>query len=120
MVAELWTPQGSTLVSSTAGGRNAETGASIVVHTFRFHDKETGRSTIVKIPADSSISQAHIEDMAAQSLENWLAEVRAKGRKRKPTPEQRKEIGRVLNEFRQYSRRRRQSSSGVLYYRGVH
>jgi hypothetical protein len=119
VVAELWTPKGSTLVGSGAGGRNAETGASIVVHTFRFHDKETGRSTIVKIPADPSISQAHIEDMAAQSLENWLAEVRAKGRKRKPTPEQRKEIGRVLNEFRQYTRRRRQSSSGVLYFKGV-
>jgi hypothetical protein len=119
VVTELWTPQGSTLVGSTAGGRNAETGASIVVHTFRFHDKETGRSTIVKVPADPSISQAHIEDMAAQSLENWLGEIRAKGRKRKPTPEQRKEIGRALNEFRTYSRRRRQSSNGILYYRGT-
>jgi len=66
------------------------------------------------------MSQAHIEDMAAQSLETWLAEVRAKGRKRKPTPEQRKEIGRVLNEFRKYTRRRRQSSNGILYYRGTH
>lgn len=119
MVTELWTPKGSTLVGSVAGGRNAETGASIVVHTFRFHDKETGRSTIVKIPADSSISQAHIEDMAAHALEGWLAEIRASKRKRKPTPEQRKEIGRVLDEFRQYASRRRQSSNGLLYYRGV-
>ena len=119
MVTELWVPRGSTLVGTDSIGYNAETGASIVVHTFKFHDKETGRSTIVKIPAERSISQAHIEDMAAQALERWLIEVRAQGRIRKPTPEQRKEIGRVLEDFRQHSKRRRQSATGVLYYRGV-
>lgn len=119
MVAELWVPRGSTLMGTEAVGYNAETGASIVVHTFKFHDKETDRSTIVKIPADPSISQAHIEDMAAQALETWLIEVRAKGRRRKPTIGQRKEIGRALEEFRQYTKRRKQSSNGTLYYRGV-
>ena len=119
MVAELWTPQGSTLVGSAAGGRNAETGASIVVHTFRFHDKETGRSTVVKIPADPDIPQSHIEDMAAQSLETWLEEVRVKGKAKAPTPEERKELGNIVRDFKKHARKRSDSSTGVIYYNGI-
>ena len=119
MATELWTPHGSTYVGEDAAGFNDETGASIVIHTFRFHDKETGRSTVVKIPADPDVSQAHIEDMAAQSLETWLVEVRQKGKIKKLTSDERKEIGSSINEFRQYARRRRQSSNGMIYYKGT-
>ena len=93
MVTELWTPQGSTLVSSVIGGNNAETGESITIHTFHFHDKETGRRSVIKIPVDPSVSQAHIEDMAAQALETWLIEIKTNGAKKKPTFNQRKEVG---------------------------
>ena len=119
MTTELWTPRGSTLLGTADVGYNNETGESIVDHTFRFHDKETGRSINVSVPADSSISKAHIEDMAAQALESWLIEVRATGRKRKPTPDQRKEIGRALEEFRKYAKRRRGSTNGLIYYKGT-
>ena len=92
---------------------------SIVVHTFQFHDPVTGRSQVVKIPADPDISQAHIEDMAAQALETLLIECRVKKSKKKPTIAQKKEIGRQLEEFRQYALKRRESTNNRIYYRGV-
>ena len=118
-MVELWTPQGSVLTSSVKGGNNAETGESITIHTFHFHDKESGRRSVVKIPADSSVSQSHIEDMAAQAFENWLIEVKAKGKLKKPTPEQRKEIGKAIREFREYAEKRRESTNNKRYYKGL-
>ena len=118
-MSNLWTPHGSNLVSSQRAGNNTETGESIVIHTFHFHDKETGRRSIVKIPADSTISQAHIEDMAAQSFESWLLEVRMKGKINKPTPQQRKEVGKAIREFREYAAKRRESTNKKIYYKGT-
>jgi len=116
---ELWTPQGSALTSTVIGGNNAETGESITIHTFHFHDKESGRRSVIKIPADSSVSQSHIEDMAAQSFENWLIEVKVKGKVNKPTPEQRKEVGKAIREFREYAAKRRESTNNKRYYKGL-
>ena len=118
-MVELWTPQGSVLTSSVTGGNNAETGESITIHTFHFHDKESGRRSVVKIPADSSVSQSHIEDMAAQAFENWLTEIKTKGKVNKPTPEQRKEVGKAIREFREYAAKRRESTNNRIYYRGI-
>ena len=118
-LSELWTPQGSSLVSSDIGGNNAETGESITIHTFHFYDKESGRKSVIKIPVDSSVSQAHIEDMAAQALESWILEIRTDGKKKSPTPEQRKEAGKAIREFREYAFRRRESTNNKVYYKGT-
>ena len=118
-MVELWTPQGSTYVGGDNTGYNAETGVSIVVHTFHFKDPETGRAQVVKIPADPDISQAHIEDMAAQALETFLIECRVKDNKKKPTVAERKEIGRQLKEFKEYAAKRRDSTNNRIYYRGI-
>jgi hypothetical protein len=119
VTVDLWTPHGSKLVTSQVGGNNAETGESIVIHTFHFHDKESGRRSVIKIPADSTVSQSHIEDMAAQAFENWLLEIRAKGKLNKPTPEQRKEVGKAIREFREYAAKRRESTNKKIYYKGT-
>ena len=116
---ELWTPEGSTYVGGEDTGYNVETGVSIVVHTFQFHDPVTGRSQVVKIPADPDISQAHIEDMAAQALETFLIECRVTDGKKKPTAAQRREIGKQLKEFREYAEKRRESTNNRIYYRGI-
>ena len=118
-MVELWTPQGSTYVGYQGVGFNVETGVSIVVHTFQFRDPVTGRSQVVKIPADPSISPSHIEDMAAQALENFLLECRGITSKKKPTASQRKEIGKQLKEFKLYAEKRRESTNNRIYYKGV-
>ena len=116
---ELWTPQGSTYVGGDNAGFNCERGVSIVVHTVQCHDPVTGRSQVVKIPADPTISQAHIEDMAAQALETFLIECRVKDSKKKPTASERKEIGKQLKEFKEYALKRRESTNNRIYYRGI-
>ena len=92
---------------------------SIVVHTFQFKDPVTGRSQVVKIPADPTISKAHIEDMAAQALETFLIECRVKDKKKKPSEAQMKDIGKQIEEFRQYALKRRESTNNRVYYRGI-
>jgi hypothetical protein len=73
----------------------------------------------VKIPADPTISQAHIEDMAAQALETFLIECRVTDGKKKPTATQKREIGKQLKEFREYALKRRESTNNRIYYRGI-
>ncbi len=119
MVTELWLPEGVTRAASSLGGLNVETGATLVIHTFHLLDKVSGRRAVVKIPADSSMSKAQIEDMAANAFESWLLDVRAKAQrlqgKHKPSPEERKEVGIAIRQFRAYAKRRRESTTGKIY-----
>ena len=116
---DLWTPQGSELSSMRTAGHNAETGESITLYTFSFSDPVTGRSTTAIVPADPSMSAAHIEDMAAQALETWLEDIRFNEKGKKPTVKERKEIGKTLKEFKEYAEKRRESSNNKIYYSGV-
>jgi hypothetical protein len=118
-MVNLWTPQGSTYIGEELVGYNGETSASIVIHTFQFHDPVTDRSVMVKIPADPGVSRDHVEDMAAQSLESFLLECKGFDDKKKPTPEQRKEIGRQIEEFRVYNSKRKESTNNKIYYKGM-
>jgi len=45
-----------------------------------------------------------------------MQEVREKYDKRPPTVEERKEIGRALNEFNRHLRRRKASTTGKIYF----
>ena len=114
--SELWTPPGVEYVSGNRFATNNETGDAIVNHTFRFKDKASGRGMKVVVPADRTVSQAHIEDMAAKACENWMEDLRAKKKKRAPTPKERKEIGSAINEWRQYMLKRKMSTNSKLYY----
>ena len=64
-------------------------------------------------------AQAHLEDMVASAVDRWLTEVRQKDHKPAPTPEQRKEIGRILNDIRVSRLKRKESSNGRIYYSGL-
>ena len=118
MLIDLWVPQGVTPAPLSIGGRNVETGGVVVIHTFHFKDARSGRRCVVKIPADDQMSKAQIEDMASIAFENWLEDIRTDGKKRAPTPTERKEIGRALGEFRKYARKRRASTNRRIYYEG--
>ena len=119
MDRDLWTPQGSELTSTRTAGHNAETGESITLYTFGFSDPVTGRSTTAIVPADPSMSAAHIEDMAAQALEKWLEDIRFNEKGKTPTIAERKELGKTLREFKEYAEKRRESSNKKIYYSGV-
>ena len=116
MTSELWVPQGARGHSVSSAGHNAETGESVQSHEFIVKDSVTGKKQKFKILADETTSQAHLEDMVSYSVDNWLREVRGKDHKPAPTPEQRKEIGKIIDEIRRYRIKRNSSSSGVIYF----
>lgn len=116
-VLDLWTPEGSTNTARFAAGVDAADGEAVLGHVFHFVDKRTGKRSKATIVAEASASQAHIEDMAAACFERWLTKLREKEYKRPPSgPEERKEIGRAIREFRQYRARRNESTNHKLYY----
>ena len=117
VLRDIWTPEGSTYAPPTYGGLSRETGDAYTIHTFHFHDKVSGRRSVTKIPAGPETSQAHIEDMAANALENWLLEVKAKtAGKHTPSHAERLQVGEALREFRKYAEKRRESQTGKVYF----
>ena len=119
MLQDLWTPTGTALVGVVPVGNNAETGSPIVAHTImlkatdKFGKEHKMR---VQVLADKDTSQSEIEDMMGNAAEKFVQEVRDKYNKRPPTEGERKEIGKALNELRQYAQRRIASTSKKIYF----
>lgn len=112
----LWVPEGSAVEMPYVAGPDVDTGKSVVVHRFRFHDPRTGRSQVCHIPAHPDASPSEIEDMAAEAFESFLTDARGLGPLHRHTPEQRKEIGASIREFREYAAKRRESAINRIYF----
>jgi len=116
---ELWTPKGVTHKRVTPVGFNQETGEPIYEYTFIVHDEVTNRKQQFRVLVDETTSKAHIEEMVANAMESWLIDVRMKHSKPAPTPEQRKEIGKILDQIRTNQIKRKGSSNNKIYYNGL-
>jgi len=122
MIQELWTPAGAAYNGIVPVGRNAETGSRIVSHQLRVEAKDRfGRvhKQIIRVLADDETSQAEIEEMMGHAAENFVAEVREKYTKRPPTEDERKQIGKALNEFLRHRTKRQESTSNRIYFKGT-
>ena len=119
MIQELWTPSGAVHFGAALVGRNVETGGPIVTHTFMLKGKDkfgVEHKERVKILADDNVSQAQVEEMMGNAAESFMEKLRTKYDKRPPTPEERKEIGHALEDFRRQAARRAQSTNRKIYY----
>jgi hypothetical protein len=119
MATELWTPAGITYNGIIPAGRNAETGSHVVSHQMRVEAKDRfGKvhKQVISVLADGDTSQSEIEDMMGYATENFVAEVRKKYTKRPPTEDERKQIGKALNEFLKNRTKRRESTSNKIYF----
>jgi len=119
MVTDLWTPAGTVPLGTAPVGHNAETGSPIVAHTVVLKAKDRfgkEHKMRVQILADKDTSQSEIEEMMGNAAERFVQEVGEKYNKRPPTAEERKEIGKALNELRQYANRRIASTSKKIYF----
>ena len=116
---ELWTPPGVTHTRVAQVGRNAETGGKIYEYQFKVHDDVTGRSHQFRVLVDDETSIAHIEEMVGNAMDSWLIDVRMRHSKPAPTPEQRKEIGKILDQIRISAIKRKRSSNNKIYYDGL-
>ena len=116
---ELWTPKGVTHKRVTPVGFNQETGESIYEYLFVVQDEVTGRKQQFRVLVDGTPSKAHIEEMVGNAMESWLVDVRIKHSKPAPTPDQRKEIGKILDQIRINQIKRKGSSNNKIYYDGL-
>ena len=116
---ELWTPQGVTHKRVVPVGYNYETGGQIFEYQFLVHDEVTNRKQQFRVLVDDQTSKAHIEEMVGNAFDRWLTDVRMRHNKPAPTPEQRKEIARILEQIRVHRNKRKESSNNKLYYNGL-
>ena len=119
MLRELWTPAGAAYEGVASAGHNGETGGRVVAHNFvlKATDKfGVEHRTRVSIVADEDMSHGQLAEMMGNAAESFKETVRTKYNKRPPTPEEKKEIGKALNEFRTRALRRLQSTNRKIYY----
>ena len=119
MISGLLTPSGVTHTGAAQVGRNSETGAPIYRYRFRVHDDVTNRKHEFQVLVDDETSKAQVEEMVGNAMESWLIDVRMRHSKPAPTPEQRKEIGKILVDIRIRSTKRKESSGNRIYYSGL-
>ena len=119
MLKDLWTPAGAAYQGAASAGRNAETGGRVITHNFvlKATDKfGVEHRTRVSIIADEDTSKGHLAEMMGNAAESFKESVRTKYNKRPATPEEKKQIGKALNEFRARALRRIQSTNGKIHY----
>ena len=116
---ELWTPPGVTHKRVVPVGYNYETGGQIFEYQFLVHDEVTNRKHQFKVLVDDETSKAHIEEMVGNAFDRWLVDVRMRHNKPAPTVEQRKEIGKILEQIRVSRNKRKESSNSKIYYKGL-
>ena len=86
---------------------------------YKFMFKYKGKQHEVQVVAHSDVTTSEIEDRAGEAAKNWMESIDEKENKRPPTAEERKEIGKAMNEFLLQARKRGESSNNRLYYPGV-
>jgi hypothetical protein len=95
-------------------------GRTISAQTFIFAFDYYGRPKYVNIMAEPGISIAEVEDMADTATENYIKELDLQERKRLPTEQEKKDIGKILKDIDMNKRKRRLSSTNKLYFPGIH
>jgi len=119
MIQELWTPTGAIYDGVSPVGGDTLPGKAVVSHELRVEAKDRfGKvhKQIIRVLANADTSQSEIEDMMGHAAENFVRDVNEKYNKRPATDDERKQIGRALNEFLSHRTKRRASSSGKIYF----
>ena len=108
-------PVGVTLLGEKGAG-------SIKSLSFSFYDTATQRRSVLHnvpyIPHDPYSANA-IETMIGEAHETWVIKVREQGKKKVMNAEQRKEVGKVLNEIKTHKLKRKESTTGKIYFGGI-
>jgi len=90
--------------------------------SFSFYDSVTERRSVLHnvpyMPHDPYSSNA-IETMIGEAHGTWLIRVREQGKKRVMNIEQRKEVGKILNEIKTHKLKRKESTTGKIYFGGI-
>jgi len=108
-------PVGVTLLGEKGAG-------SIKSLSFSFYDTVTERRSVLHnvpyIPNDAYSANA-IETMIGEAHETWLTKVRQQGKKKVMNVQQKKEVGKILNEIRTNKLKRKENTTGKIYFEGI-
>jgi hypothetical protein len=118
VVQDLWTPPG-TVQRETAQLRRVNpdiTRDMAFAYNFTFVYK--GKTKHFQVVASDNDSRAEIEDMAAECAERWKRELDGKEWKRPPNEDEKKQIGKILNDIN--VRNQKRAESGRINYKGSH
>ena len=118
MINDLWIPTGATYNGTAPVDQDTGNGG-VVSHELMVEARgKFGKvhKQLLRVLANGDTSQAEVEDMMGHATENFVKEVREKYDKRPATQDERKQAGKALNEFLQHRTKRRESSSGRLYF----
>jgi hypothetical protein len=119
MTMGLWTPPG-VIEEETRDIRTLEGEPGNMARQASFTFRHGHKLHRVMVIHDDTASQAEIEDEAAQACEDWSYDLKELGEgegKHPPTAEEKKEIGRALNDIRSKMIERREKN-GVIYRPG--
>lgn len=87
--------------------------------TYKFEFRYKGKGHHVQVIAHTDATRSEIEDRAAAAAESWMLSIDEEEYKRPPTEDEKKQIGKALNEVYLNMQKRRESSNGRIYYNGV-
>ena len=86
---------------------------------FTFVFKYRHHENTIAVVAQPGDSLAMVEDAAAKAAETWITKLDQEEHKRPPTAEEKKQIGHIIEDFRKAACKRRDSSTGKLYFPGL-
>ena len=118
----LWTPEGvshDAIAAVSPPEMRGELGNRPQANIYKFTFKYKGKQKEIWITADADATHSEIEDLAGKEVETWIDSLNQEEHLPAPTAQQKKEIGKVLNEIRTHGIKRRLSSNNRIYFPGV-
>ena len=116
---DIWVPEGAVHNATAPLGLSVETARPITHHRFTLRGKDRWgvthdeRVIVVQHPDEG---QAELDQKIGEATENFQTKLREGYEKRAPTMEERKEIGKIMDQIRLAAQKRRESSNNLIYY----
>ena len=116
---DIWIPEGAAYNGAAPLGLTIDTARPIINHTFTFTGKDrwgvthTERIIVVQRPDEGD---GELEQKIGEARDSFKAKLRDGYEKRPPTRSEKKEIGKIIDQIRLASLRRKDSTNNLIYY----
>ena len=116
---DIWVPDGAVHNVTAPLGLSVESARPIIHHTFTLRGRDRWgvvhqeRIIVVQHPDEG---QAELDQKIGEATETFQTKLRERYEKRPPTLEEKKEIGKIMDQIRIAAMRRRESTNNLIYY----
>jgi hypothetical protein len=118
VVQQLWTPPGTVQEETVQIGRVNPDVTRETAFSYAFTFTYKGKVKRLQVVATDGDRRSEIEDKAAEVAERWVRELDGRDHKRAPTEDEKKQIGKILNDILLHRKKRAASSTGDIYFKG--